>query len=142
MQRHMMKVIVFVCLDDVFIFSPHWLYFVSFFLFILQYSSLRFLSYLPIPTQPSISNLSLSIPVFPFQSLSSPFLLFFSIYYFYSYYFLVGLLQSFGSGSVGSARFWIPIRVSGSKGQNINQELQKLQKKIVLSVKRKREKNS
>ena len=124
MQRHMMKVIVFVCLDDVFIFSPHWLYFVSFFLFILQYSSLRFLSYLPIPTQPSISNLSLSIPVFPFQSLSSPFLLFFSL----TISWLV-LLQSFGSGSVGSARFWIPIRVSGSKGQNINQKPQKLQKK-------------
>ena len=91
MQRHMMKVIVFVCLDDVFIFSPHWLYFVSFFLFILQYSSLRFLSYLPIPTQPSISNLSLSIPVFPFQTLSSPFSPYLPLSFF-SFLFIISIL--------------------------------------------------
>ena len=125
MQRHMMKVLVFVSLDDVFIFSHHWLYFVSFyFLFcnILPFASFPTFLFLP---KPSISNLSLSIPVFPFQSLSSPF----SSFLFF-YYFLDGLLQSFGSGSVGSARFWIRIRVSGSKGQNINQKLQKKQKQI------------
>ena len=37
--------------------------------------------------------------------------------------------QCLGSGSVGSARFWLPgsgsTKISGSKGQNINQKLQK-----------------
>ncbi len=43
-------------------------------------------------------------------------------------------MQCLGSGAVGSARFWLP--GFGSKGQNINQ---KLQKKAFLLLKLKSE---
>ena len=120
------RCLFFVSLDDVFIFSHHWLYFVSFyFLFcnILPFASFPTFLFLP---RPSISNLSLSIPVFPFQSLPSPFRAYLPLSFFSFLLLFPGLFI---------AKLWIWIRWICEildtdpririQGENINQKLHK-----------------